>query len=104
MFKSLFKKTVPANEYELELIGLLQEENAETTQLGSKVRRFGWESRNPFVPNSKTNRELLQDEIGDVLAVVALMVKSGCVDVNYIMARSEWKEDKLRSQGYAPPE
>jgi NTP pyrophosphatase (non-canonical NTP hydrolase) len=95
---------VPVTDREAGFIGLLQEEGAEVIQILSKVRRFGWESRNPYIPGSKTNRQLTEDEIGDVLAVTALLVKEGAVNLDDIAKRVVWKLEKLRALGYTPSE
>ena len=50
-----------------EILNLLSEECAEIIKEVSKVRRFGFESRNP---EGKVHRDALQQEIGDVLAIV----------------------------------
>ena len=58
------------SELDEELLGILQEECAEVVQIVSKIRRFGLNSVNPYKNDSKTNRELLADELGDVQLAV----------------------------------
>lgn len=86
---------------ELELLGLLQEECAEVIQIVSKIRRFGYESYNPFDPSGKSNLTLLQDEIGDVYAVMALLLQEGHLKQGQIGERVQWKLKKLEENwGY----
>lgn len=53
------------------LLFCLAEEAAEITKVASKAYRFGLESKNPI--SGLTNREQLNLEINDLMAVVALM-------------------------------
>jgi NTP pyrophosphatase (non-canonical NTP hydrolase) len=87
---------------ETDLLGLLQEECAEVIQAASKTRRFGFESVNPWLaPNDqKTNRTLLTDEIGDVLALVQLLVENQNIRQEEIDLRILWKRAKLIEYGY----
>lgn len=70
-------------EQDLEALDILQEECAELIQACSKIRRFGWDSSNPFHDLSKTNRDHLIEEIGDVLAVIGIVCETYDLD--------EWK-------------
>jgi len=86
---------------ELELLGLLQEECAEVIQIISKVRRFGYDSKNPYDPSGKSNLTLTEDEIGDVYAVMALLLQEGNLNQDRISARVQWKLAKLEQHwGY----
>jgi NTP pyrophosphatase (non-canonical NTP hydrolase) len=80
---------------ELELLGLLQEECAEVIQIISKVRRFGFDSKNPYDPSGKDNRTLATDEIGDVYAIMSLLLNMGTFQTDEIHARVDWKLQKL---------
>jgi hypothetical protein len=87
---------------ELELLGLLQEECAEVIQIASKIRRFGMESVNPYDTSGKNNRTLLQDEIGDVKLIVALLQEMKSIDPYQIQHREIWKRGKLQEHGIIP--
>ncbi len=86
---------------ELELLGLLQEESAEIIQIISKVRRFGFDSYNPYDPSGKNNKTLTTDEIGDFYAIMALLYDRGTFDPEAVQARVKWKLEKLEKHwGY----
>lgn len=89
---------------ERELLGLLQEECAEVIQIASKINRFGFDSYNPYDQSGKSNRTLLEDEIGDVRLIVKLLEELGAVDVDNVVERMKWKRPKLEAQGIAQPE
>ena len=90
------------SEYERDLIDLLQEECGEAVQAGSKAIRFGWNSVNPYLrpEEQKPNFELLEDELGDILAVQQFLVATGAISAERIAARAEWKRLKLIEKGY----
>ena len=87
------------SDYEMELLGILQEECAEVIQVISKIRRFGLESKNPFIENAKSNRELLQDEVGDFLGVLEMLleadVKEELFDESQLRERVDYKKAKV---------
>ena len=72
------------------LLGLLQEESAEVTQCASKCIRFGMEA----VYKEQSNRFRLEQEIGDLLAILKLLSESKetNLDSNHIF---ECVESKL---------
>ena len=45
----------------------VQEECAEVILAIAKMKRFGWESRNPAYPDSPTNIHHLRQEIGEAI-------------------------------------
>jgi NTP pyrophosphatase (non-canonical NTP hydrolase) len=77
-----------------EVMDILQEECAEVIQAVSKIRRFGYDSRWP--EEGPNNRQLLEMEIGDLLAMVDILVER-CVisDSNINDARAK-KKEKLK--------
>lgn len=86
---------------ELELLGLLQEECSEVIQAVSKVRRFGYASVNPYKSDGKTNLTRVEDEVGDVYAIMALLLQEGNLSQERIDARVQWKLEKLEeNHGY----
>ncbi len=59
-----------------EYLLLLAEECSEVIKVVTKTFRFGIDSKNPFIPDSPTNKEELIQEIGDVMALVELLKDS----------------------------
>jgi len=80
---------------EAELLNLLLEENSEVIQAVSKIFRFGWESCHPDTPNF-TNKDHLEEEIGDLLCIIKLLCDKGIVDQTAISRYAEFKIEKLR--------
>ena len=60
------------NPKEKEVMDILQEECAEVIQAVSKCSRFGIDNYKPGKP--LTNREHLEEELGDLLAMVDIML------------------------------
>ena len=79
-----------------EALRILQEECAEVIQAISKIFRFGKKHRYPG-PASPTNLDKLQDEIGDVLAMVDILVESGVFNRDILLEASERKKIKLKT-------
>ena len=77
---------------EREVMLIAQEECAEVTQAISKVFRFGIDG----VHNGKTNREHLEEEIGDLQCMISLMCEKGIVDPVAILEAKERKLLKLK--------
>ena len=76
-----------------EILDILQEECAEVIVEVSKCRRFGIDS-----VHYKTNvphREMLEQELGDVLAMVKLLLEDGVISADGIEAAAERKIEKL---------
>ena len=71
---------------------ILQEECSEVTQAVSKVFRFGFDSEY----QGKTNKDMLEEEIGDLLCMIDILVEK-CVisDTNIAQARQK-KREKLK--------
>lgn len=63
-----------------ERLAILAEEAAEVIHVISKIRRHGFESRNPDDPRSPTNRQLLEKELGDLDAAYLMCFDAGDVD------------------------
>ena len=76
-----------------EIMGILQEECAEVIQAVSKVNRFGLDNFKPGKP--KTNREHLEEELGDLVAMINIMVDEKLVDEKSIEAAAHAKVEKL---------
>jgi len=74
---------------EILLIG--QEECAEVTQAISKVFRFGMDSEH----NGKSNKQHLEEELGDLLCMIELMIERGIVDGQAVAQAGVAKKQKL---------
>lgn len=82
------------NEQQREALLILQEECAEVTQAVSKVFRFGFDSRWP--ENGPDNRQRLQEEIGDLLAMVDILVENCTISDTEINDARQNKRNKLK--------
>jgi NTP pyrophosphatase (non-canonical NTP hydrolase) len=61
-----------------EVMAILQEECAEVIQAVSKINRFGMESEWQGI----TNKQSLITEIGDVLAIISILVDETDININ----------------------
>lgn len=75
------------NEKTREILLILQEECAEVTQAISKCFRFGPDQMKPG--KDRTNISMLQEELGDLLAMIELLMKQdvGVSEVGLIDAK-----------------
>lgn len=89
------EKLTPATEAEQELLTVLIEELAETIQSCSKISRFGWDSINPAIPNSLTNRHDLEKELGNVHNAVMMLINKGLISEEAIIKSAEEKALKI---------
>ena len=80
------------NKVQNEIMMIAQEECAEVTQAISKVFRFGLES----VHKERSNREHLEEEIGDLLCMIDLINEHGIVDWSKVEASRGNKRLKLK--------
>jgi len=77
-----------------EILDITQEECAEVVVAVSKISRFGLDNYKPGKP--KTNREHLEEEVGDLLAMVDLMIEHKIIDSNSVDVARAAKKDKLK--------
>lgn len=84
------------NDKEREILLILQEESAEVIQAVSKVFRFGWDAVNPVIESNQNNREHLEEEIGDFLAMIYLMESEGMIDACALDIAKFNKIEKLK--------
>ena len=77
-----------------EVMDILQEECAEVIQAVSKVSRFGIDNYKPGKP--KTNREHLEEELGDLLAMVDIMKEMNIVSWGNMEVAKLAKIEKLK--------
>jgi NTP pyrophosphatase (non-canonical NTP hydrolase) len=74
-----------------EILLITQEECAEVTQAISKVFRFGFDS----VHKGVNNRQHLEEEIGDLMCMIDLLIDKGIVSEAAVMTAKHEKMNKL---------
>ena len=74
-----------------EIFCITQEECAEVTQAISKVFRFGMDTS----WNGRTNKQRLEEELGDLKAMLYILEMSGIVNEENVLKASESKMEKL---------
>lgn len=77
-----------------EILDITQEECAEVVVAVSKISRFGIDNFKPGKP--LTNREHLEEEVGDLLAMVDLMVEHKIINVDRVETARIAKKEKLK--------
>jgi NTP pyrophosphatase (non-canonical NTP hydrolase) len=81
-----------------EILLITQEECAEVTQAISKVFRFGfddcWPRGEDWVP---TNKERLEEEVGDLLCMIDIMVENGIISDEKLNKARNNKRQKLKT-------
>jgi len=82
------------NDRIFETLGILQEECAEVIQNVSKCRRFGLE--NKYLNGAGTQRENLEKEVGDVLAMIDILIDQGVLDSAALDVARANKKQKLK--------
>ena len=86
-----FAKMKEINEVNREILLITQEECAEVTQSISKVFRFGMDDSH----KGETNREHLEEEIGDLMCMIDLLIDNGIVSESAVMTAKNEKLNKL---------
>ena len=74
-----------------EIYAITQEECAEVVQAISKVMRFGLDTTH----NGRTNRDHLEEEIGDLQCMINLLVEAGVCDTVSVLEAARRKRSKL---------
>lgn len=82
------------NDREREVMNILSEECAEVIQAISKCHRFGLHNIKPGKP--KTNCEHLEEEIGDLLAMIDILVDMQVVSMPALEMAKLAKIEKLK--------
>ena len=82
------------NERSREILLITQEECSEVSQAISKIFRFGMEDNHPITKIN--NREHLEEEIGDLMCMIDLILDSGMVSESAVMAAKNEKMMKLQ--------
>lgn len=76
-----------------EALDLLQEECAEVIVEASKIRRFGLNTKH--YKKDLTHAEMLEIEVGDVLALIDILVEQGVLSPERLAVAKENKKLKL---------
>lgn len=79
---------------EQEIFCIAQEECAEVTQAISKIFRFGFSSKHPVT--GRSNIQNLEEEVGDLEAMIALMKAYKMVDPDRVAIAKSEKLNKLK--------
>jgi len=77
-----------------EVMDILQEECAEVIQAVSKISRFGLNNFKPGRP--KTNLEHLEEELGDLLAMIDILHDLDVISYTNIEVATAAKKEKLK--------
>ena len=84
------------NSKQKEVLLIAQEECAEVIQAISKIFRFGFDSVWPIEHSSPNNKERLEEEVGDLLAMIDILVEKCIIsDCNVNQARHKKKQKLL---------
>ena len=78
-----------------EILCITQEECAEASQSISKIFRFGWDSVHP--KTGVNNKEHLEEEIGDLLCMVDILVEKCIISDSNINEARKAKREKLKN-------
>lgn len=80
------------NDSQREILLIAQEECAEVTQAISKIFRFGLQSEH----NGRTNKEHLEEEMGDLLCMLQLIEEYDMADWTRVSVCASRKRAKLK--------
>jgi NTP pyrophosphatase (non-canonical NTP hydrolase) len=83
-----------------EVMDILQEECAEVIQAVSKIRRFGID--NSKQGSGQTNREHFEEEVGDVLAMIDILLINNVVSWGNLHNAKRAKIEKLKKWSNIP--
>jgi len=77
-----------------EVMNILSEECAEVIQAVSKINRFGIDNYKPGKP--KTNKEHLEEELGDMLAMIDILCSMEVIELDNLRVAKRAKIEKLK--------
>jgi NTP pyrophosphatase (non-canonical NTP hydrolase) len=84
------------NKSQAEILDITQEEASEVVVAISKIRRFGLTGVDPRTDTGETNQDHLEEEIGDLMAMIRLMELSGFIRLDKVNIAMEAKLNKLK--------
>ena len=84
------------NDKTKEIMDITAEECAEVIVAISKISRFGIDKFKPMTVRPLTNRQHLEEEIGDLLAMVDLLEEFSIVDMKSVNTARIAKIEKLK--------
>jgi NTP pyrophosphatase (non-canonical NTP hydrolase) len=82
------------NSTQKEIMLIAQEECAEVVQAISKCFRFGFNEKHP--DQEMTNQQRLEEEVGDLLCMIQLMMDNRIVDKLSVDFAIDAKSEKIR--------
>lgn len=91
-----FNKLTPA---QIERLAILAEECGETVQAAMKVLRRGYDRKHPRKPGP-TNRGHLEEEVGNILNAIEMLVEAGDLRPKKIKASLESKRERVKRYLY----
>lgn len=91
MLNIMYNKSM--NEKQNEILVITQEECAEVIQEISKIFRFGIDNQHK---TGIQHREKLEQEIGDLLAMIDLMFEHQLISTENVQIAIQHKKDKLK--------
>ena len=78
-----------------EILTITQEECAEVIQVISKIHRFGIGHEHVSSHRGITNTEKLEEEVGDLLAMIDLLVENNVLRIDQLNEAKQKKIEKL---------
>lgn len=85
---------LPLSIMENETLLILMEECAEVIQAISKCQRFGLNAVKPST--SKTNKEHLTEELGDLVAMIDILIEQDFIKIDQLVSAKIAKKEKLK--------
>lgn len=79
-----------------QILTITQEECAEVIQVISKIFRFGLGHEHISSHRGITNTQKLEEEVGDLLAMVDLLIEEQILDPEHLSAAKQQKIQKLK--------
>jgi len=84
------------NKSQTEILNIAQEECSEVVVAISKILRFGLTGVDPRTDTGEANQDHLEEEIGDLMAMIRLMELSGLIRFDKVDIAMEAKLNKLK--------
>lgn len=104
MNNPLLKPATPLTAAEHERLSVLVEECAEVIKTAGKILRHGYESVNPLLPkfDQSSNRTCLENDLGEALLAVLLLVDNGDVSRDNISEALDFKIKRVSAWLHEP--